>query len=370
MIKEVLPIEEKLMRYVFNMAIIGEGYVEPNPLVGALIVKNGMLLSIGYHRYFGGPHAEIEAINKVPKEKLKNSELYINLEPCCHRDKKTLPCLDTIINIKFKGIYISNRDPNPKVSGRAIQVLKEKGYKVRVGILEEEGKFLNRAFFKSIVEKIPYIVLKIAVTKDGKIGLKNKRVAISSKDAMEYAKEERDKFNAILVGANTINIDNPILLPAVRKLDIFKTFYRIIISTRSIKLLLNKKILKTIGDNQPLIFATTTDDVKLAAHHHPKELTILTYNQQSIPLKDLLKALYSNFYIGKLLVEGGAKTFRQFFDAQLFDELHLYKSDKTLNDKNTIKLFENDFDYRFSHLKLYETKRFSNTLLLKYMNNT
>ncbi len=360
--------EESVMKFTFELAKNGEGYVEPNPLVGAVILKNGKILSTGYHKYFGSPHAEIEAINKIPIKKLKDSELFVNLEPCCHLDKKTPPCIDTISNIKFKHIYISNIDPNPKVFGRSIRLLKNKGYNVKIGILKKEGEWLNRAFFKSITSKIPYIVLKMAISADGKIGIKNKRVKISSNDAIEYNKQQRDKFNAILVGSGTIISDDPILLPKYKKLDVPKTFYRVIISKNPIKFFLKKRVFKTISESYPVIFVTTATNMSGLTYNHSNSLIVLSY--PSMSLYRLLNVLYKRFNIGKLLVEGGAKIFQQFFNLKLFDEIHLYKSDKVLNGKNTIKLFYEDFEDKFLSLKLYETKRFSNTLLLKYMSTT
>jgi diaminohydroxyphosphoribosylaminopyrimidine deaminase/5-amino-6-(5-phosphoribosylamino)uracil reductase len=362
-------VEESLMGYVFGLAVNGEGYVEPNPLVGALIVKNGQLLSVGYHRFFGGPHAEIEAINRVSPERLKGSSLFVNLEPCCHTDKKTPPCLDTITGIKFKSIYISNADPNPKVNGNAIKILKDRGYKVKIGILEEEGKWLNRAFFKCIRENIPYIVLKIATTPDGKIGMKNRRIRITSLDAIEYAKQERDKFNAILVGANTVAVDNPVLLPTVKKLGIKKIFYRIILSTRPIKSLINKKIFKTATEGYPLIYVTVFGERKSASFDilHSPHIYTLCFKTNRINIVELLKLLYMKFNMGKIIVEGGAKVFRQFFDANLYDEIHLYKSDKLLNREYAVKLFEDNIENKFSHLKLYEVKKFSATTLFKFV---
>ncbi|MFN7182108.1 MAG: bifunctional diaminohydroxyphosphoribosylaminopyrimidine deaminase/5-amino-6-(5-phosphoribosylamino)uracil reductase RibD, partial [Planctomycetota bacterium] len=357
MVKVIETTEEKLMRFVFTLAKNGEGYVEPNPLAGAIIVKNGQILSVGYHRYFGGPHAEIEAINKVEKQSLTNSILYINLEPCCHTDKKTPPCLKTILEIKFNCIYISNPDPNPQVSGKSIDILQNKGHKVKVGILDKEGKWLNRAFFKSITSHIPYIVLKMAITQNGEIGLRNKKILISSQEAIDYSKEERDKFNGILIGYNTLKIDNPLLLPSVKKSGIPKIFYRIILSTKPLVSLPNKKIFTTISEKYPVILITPESRKKEFKNIHPHSLILLNYEE---PLS-LLKILYKKFNIGKLLVEGGAKTFRYFFDSELFDEIYLYKSKKIVNNKNSIKLFDTDFEEKFSHLHIYEEKEFSNT---------
>lgn len=374
---------ERIMKVVFDLAINGTGYVEPNPVVGAIITKNGSILSTGYHRYFGGPHAEIDAISKVLATRLKGAHLYINLEPCCHHDKKTPPCLDKILTLKFKEIYIANIDPNPAVKGKTIKILKDKGYKVNVGILEEEGRFLNRAFYKSIREKIPYVVLKAAITYDNKIGILNRRVTISSTDAITYAKQSRDEFNAVLIGARTLSIDNPALLPLSKKLDVPKTFYRIIISTRNPTILLHKKIINTVDEFHPLIFAQIGNHINIMVNEVWEPVGLQITNKflsdkinyiKIIKVKNLyqlLKVLYSRYNIGKLLVEGGGATFRSFYYAGLFDEIHLYISNKKLPDKNALYLTEKpqSCEEFTEGMKLYETKRFTHTTLLKFYKN-
>ncbi len=373
--------EEKIMREVFKLASNGIGYVEPNPLVGAIIIKNGQIISTGYHRYFGGPHAEIEAINKAPSHKLRKSALFVNLEPCCHSNKKTPPCLQKILTTKFKEIYISNIDPNPKVHGKSIKILKEKGYKVKTGILEKEGKFLNRAFFKSIKEKMPYIVLKSAITYDNKIGILNKKITISSPDALYYAKQSRDEFNAILIGANTLTIDNPFLLSLYRKLDIPKTFYRIVITTNTEQILFGKKIVRTANEMNPIILARIGTNINvmrsavwsmIGGHWTDKQLSKKINNVKTIKVQDihtLLTTLYLEYIIGKLLVEGGGETFRSFYHSDYFDEIHLYLSNKIIPDKNALYLIEKNKPYEefTKNMILYEIKEFSNTKLLKFI---
>jgi diaminohydroxyphosphoribosylaminopyrimidine deaminase / 5-amino-6-(5-phosphoribosylamino)uracil reductase len=377
---ESKTLQEEIMKSVFNLAQNGEGYVEPNPMVGAIIIKDGQLLSCGYHRFFGSAHAEIEAITKVPTVKLKNSDLYINLEPCCHTNKKTPPCINTITKIRFKNIFIAIKDPNPKVSGKSIQLLKEKNYNVYFPILEQEAKFLNRAFFKTIKENIPYIVLKIAVSQNNIIGYQNFRKIIASRDAILYAKEERSKFNGILIGANTLRIDNPLLLPSNLKVGVPKKFYRIILSSKSIDNLLQKKIFKTASEDFPIIYATNHPATKEIPYTYFLTLNSSKNNdgQQSnlLALRYFLKNLLKEFNIGKLLVEGGSQIFRTFLYLDLADEIHLYLSKKTLPRPKAVFLFPNKTIKSEKEIKeeiasfnffCFEEHKFSYTTLYKFI---
>lgn len=159
--------EEKLIRRTLKLAQKGAGKVSPNPMVGAVVVKNDEILSEGYHRYFGGKHAEVEAIEAAVVD-LHGSTIYINLEPCSHYGKQP-PCVNKIIETGIKKVVIGNHDPNPLVNGRGVQILKEKNIEVITGVLEEECTRLNEAFFKFVTKNLPFVTLKIAQTIDGRI---------------------------------------------------------------------------------------------------------------------------------------------------------------------------------------------------------
>ena len=141
---------DKYIRRCFELAELGRGNVEPNPVVGAVIVKDGKVISEGWHQVFGGAHAEVEAFNNA-SESVEGATLYCNLEPCCHTDKKTPPCTPLVIKKGILEVIISNIDPNPKVSGQGTEQLRKAGIKVVQGILEDEGKELNKEFFKQFI---------------------------------------------------------------------------------------------------------------------------------------------------------------------------------------------------------------------------
>ena len=197
------------MKKVLGLAKRGTGRVNPNPRVGALVVKDGEILSEGYHGFFGGPHAEINALSKLTSEECKNSTLYVNLEPCVHFGK-TPPCTDTILQSGIKRIVVGTVDPNPAVKGKGIQELKRAGIEVCVGVLEKECSRLNESYFKYITKKKPFVTLKIAQTLDGKIATTQGYSRwITSEGSRRLVHRMRRESDAILVGVNTVLTDDP-----------------------------------------------------------------------------------------------------------------------------------------------------------------
>ncbi len=197
------------MKRALFLARKAKGQTSPNPMVGAVIVKNGEIISEGYHKKAGLPHAEAEAINKA-KKSLKGSTLYVNLEPCCHRDKKTPPCTDAIINSGISRVVIAMRDPNPKVAGKGIEILKNHGIEVTEGILEKEAQKLNEFYIKYITTKLPFVILKIAMTLDGKIATpEGESKWITSEKSRKLVHSIRSRVDALLSAYGTVLKDNP-----------------------------------------------------------------------------------------------------------------------------------------------------------------
>lgn len=198
------------MKKAFSLAKKGMGKVSPNPAVGACVVKDNKIIGKGYHAFFGGPHAEVEALKHLSKEELKGATLYVTLEPCNHIGK-TPPCTDLIIEKGIKNVVIGVLDKNPLVAGSGIQKLKKNGVKVLAGVLSSELECFYRPFFKYIITKMPFITLKIAQTIDGKNGVDYGSKYLVSQKSLNYVHKLRYYSDAILVGVNTINIDNPYL---------------------------------------------------------------------------------------------------------------------------------------------------------------
>ena len=200
--------DEQYMKLAIDLARKGRGYVSPNPMVGAVLVKNGKIVGKGYHKKFGGPHAEINAIKDAGRH-VRGATLYVTLEPCCHAGK-TPPCADTIIEHNIARVVIGTIDSNPLVSCRGMDSLRQSGLKVKTGVCQEECRRLNEMFFHYMETGMPYITLKFAQTLDGRIATStgNSRW-ISSGASLKYAHQLRAEHDAILVGRKTVDRDDP-----------------------------------------------------------------------------------------------------------------------------------------------------------------
>ena len=200
------------MQRAIQLARHGAGYVSPNPMVGCVIVCNNQIIGEGWHRKYGDPHAEVNAINAVDDQNLlKESTAYVSLEPCSHYGK-TPPCADLLVEKKIKHVVVATTDPNPNVAGRGIEKLRSAGIKVDAGILEYEALELNRRFFTAYIKKRPYVILKWAQTGDGFIARKDFTSKwISNAYARQLVHKWRAEEDAILVGSNTAIHDNPTL---------------------------------------------------------------------------------------------------------------------------------------------------------------
>lgn len=292
-----------------KLAKKGIGFVSPNPLVGCIIVKNGKIIGKGYHKKFGFAHAEVNAINDAKKKKhnLKNSTLFINLEPCSHFGK-TPPCTDLIIKEKFSKVVIGIKDPNPQVNGKGIGKLKKAGIKVEYGFLKNECEELNKFFIKSVTKNIPYITLKIAQSIDGNIALKNyKSKYITCKESLKFVHKLRNEYDAVLIGKNTALLDNPSLNARLVK---GRNPYRILIDKNS----------ELPGNLN--IFTDENSDKTIIINSHLKK---------NIPLLNILKTLYE-LNISSVLVEGGANIFSQFIGKNLFDDIYFIIAPKIIGD--------------------------------------
>ena len=204
------------MRRALQLALNGEGRVSPNPMVGAVIVHGDRIIGEGFHAFYGGPHAEVNAVNSVKdcdRNLLKDSRMYVTLEPCAHYGK-TPPCAELLVKTGIPEVVVATTDPNPKVAGKGIKILEDAGIKVETGLLEEESRELNRRFMKAHSSSLPWIILKWAESADGFMAAldENKNphgVKLSSSLSSIWMHRERGNVDAILVGKNTEKIDSP-----------------------------------------------------------------------------------------------------------------------------------------------------------------
>ncbi|BAD84613.1 riboflavin biosynthesis protein RibD [Thermococcus kodakarensis KOD1] len=203
--------DEKFMRLALELAKRGEGWTNPNPMVGAVIVKDGKIIGVGWHRKFGEKHAEINAIEdaKAKGYDVRGATMYVTLEPCSHWGKQP-PCADRIIQEGFKRVVVAMEDPNPLVAGQGIEKMRKAGIEVEVGLLEEEARKLNEIFLKYITTKLPFVSIKLALTLDGFIATETGSSKwITGEKARQRVQELRRKHMAIMVGSGTVLADNP-----------------------------------------------------------------------------------------------------------------------------------------------------------------
>lgn len=304
-----------------DLAYRARGRQSPNPPVGAVIVRNGRIIGEGYHRQFGGAHAEINAIESVDTARaLDDATLYVSLEPCFHYGK-TPPCVDAILARKFRRVVIGTRDINPLTAGRSVRKLQTARISVREGVLRQKALELIRAFRVNQLEKRPYVLLKYAVSADGYFGSPGRQVWLSNPFSMRLVHLWRSKFDAILVGANTVRTDNPRL--STRYFNKISPL-RVILTTTG-KLQKNAHI---FDNNSPTIIATPNPDVNLSAG--TAENWILQSPEDY--LRELLERLLAEKNTGTLMIEGGRHTLQQFIDAGLWDEAAVIRTPVSIGD--------------------------------------
>ncbi len=208
--------DEFYIRQTLRLAAKARGMTSPNPMVGALIVKNGIIIAGDFHRKPGTPHAEVLVIEKAG-ENAKGATLYVSLEPCCHIEKRTPPCTRSIVNAGIKKVIIGMKDPNPKVSGRGILELQNAGIDVRSGILEDEAKRLNETYIKYITTGKPFVILKIAMTLDGKIATpEGQSKWITGEKSRKTVHRLRSRIDAIMTAIGTVKADDPQLTARIK----------------------------------------------------------------------------------------------------------------------------------------------------------
>ncbi|QCR24102.1 bifunctional diaminohydroxyphosphoribosylaminopyrimidine deaminase/5-amino-6-(5-phosphoribosylamino)uracil reductase RibD [Pontibacter sp. SGAir0037] len=302
------------MQRALDLARIGSGYTSPNPMVGCVIVHEGQIIGEGWHRQYGAPHAEVNAVASVEdKSLLPKSRVYVTLEPCSHYGK-TPPCADLLISHGIKDVVICNTDPNPVVAGRGIKKLFEAGAQVKVGILEEEGLELNKRFFTFHAQKRPYIILKWAETADGFVAGPNcEQVQISGKLAQRLVHKWRSEEQAIMVGTRTAIFDNPRLNT---RLWSGKNPLRIVID-RQLQL---PEQAHLFDKSQP----TVVYNYKKQDQEH-ENLRYVLMNEQEPLLRQMMQDLYQH-QILSVMVEGGTYLLNSLLEESLWDEANVFKS--------------------------------------------
>jgi diaminohydroxyphosphoribosylaminopyrimidine deaminase/5-amino-6-(5-phosphoribosylamino)uracil reductase len=323
--------DTKFMRRALSLAQNGEGHVSPNPLVGAVLVKNGRIIGEGYHEGFGSPHAEVNTIRKAGKA-AAGSTLYVTLEPCSHfgKGKKTPPCVPLIIKSGIKRVIIAAKDANPKVDG--ISQLKKAGLAVECGLLSKEAELQNEFFFHFMRTGKPFVAIKLAQSRNGKIGIKGKRnVRISGKQFDSYVQRLRNRYDSILVGINTVISDNPRL---TCRMSGGRNPVRIILD-ETFKLPLNAKVLARAKKETVIIATSGKRNRKKEQMLKSLGVHILVCGRETVSFKSLLQQL-PTFGITSVLIEGGAKTVSSALREKAADKIILAISPNKLPENGAI----------------------------------
>ncbi len=311
-------LDEYYMQRALHLARKGAGRVSPNPMVGALIVRNNRIIGKGFHERFGGNHAEINAI-KEAGEPLKGATFYVTLEPCTHYGK-TPPCVKRIIETRPSRVVIGTEDPNPLVSGKGIKILKENGIKTEIGILEENCRALNEKFFHFIQTKRPFVTLKFAQSIDGRIATTTGHSQwISSQPSLRLAHKERALHDAVLVGLGTVLKDDPQLTVRLVR---GRNPIRIILDS-ALKIPLNAAVLRNQDMAKTLIATTTRGSLKKRLRIEKMGIEILTIGRNlkgGVNLRRLLDELGKRS-ISSVLVEGGSSIITSFLREKLANRM-------------------------------------------------
>ena len=292
--------DRQYMKMALELAQKGMGFTAPNPMVGAVIVKNGRIIGQGYHRKYGGLHAEREALAACTEEP-EGAYIYVTLEPCCHYGKQP-PCVNAILEAGIRRVIIGSSDPNPLVAGKGIRILKDHGIEVTENILKEECDKLNEAFFYYIQNKKPYVVMKYAMTMDGKIAAyTGESKWVTGEVARIHVQKQRLKYTGIMVGVGTVLADDPML---TCRLENSRNPVRIICDSH-LRTPLTSKIVRT-AKTIPTILASSSKDQQKIKNYEELGCQVLYVPEKNghIDLNRLMELLGAA-KIDSILLEGG-----------------------------------------------------------------
>lgn len=318
--------KEFYMHKALQLAKKGMGHTSPNPMVGCVVVKNGIIAAEGYHEKYGEYHAERNALLSC-KEDLQGAELYVTLEPCCHHGK-TPPCTDIIIERGIKKVYVGSMDSNPLVGGKGVKILEEAGIEVECGILKEECEKLNEVFLYYIEKKMPFVVMKYAMTLDGKIAAyTGDSKWVTGTEARNHVQLLRKKYSGILVGIGTVLEDDPMLNCRIEE------------GVNPIRIICDSKL--SMADHMECNIVKTAKNIKtIAAYVQAEEekkrklknagvILVQAGSKERIDLKLLLKKL-GQMGIDSILVEGGGEIHGSFLEEGLVNKVYAYIAPKLI----------------------------------------
>ncbi len=346
------------MKRAIVLARKAEGFTSPNPMVGAVLVKNNKIIAEGYHEKAGLPHAEAIAIMKAG-DKAGGSTLYVNLEPCCHRDKRTPPCTDAIISSGIKKVVVSMRDPNPKVSGKGILKLKRNGIETEVGILENESAKLNRFYTKYMKTGRPYVILKTAMTLDGKIATpEGESKWITSERSRRYVHKLRGHVDAVLSAIGTVKADNPLFTSRIKG------------TNDPTRVIIDPELVVPEGYNilncPPRTVMVTKKRNRRARELSNRGIVIINYSGR-LDLNELMEKLGA-MEITSLLIEGGASLASHAFEDGVVDRIMYFIAPKIIGGRKSYPAVGGDKHRRIEDaikVKDISIRRFGEDILIE-----
>ena len=353
------------MKRAIQLAKKGQGFTNPNPMVGAVIVKDGRIIGEGYHKKYKELHAERNAIASL-KEDAKGSTMYVTLEPCCHYGK-TPPCTEAIIENGISKVVIGSRDPNPLVAGKGVKILREHGIEVVCDFLKEECDKLNPVFFHYITTKMPYVTMKYAMTCDGKIATKNNDSKwITGENSRNEVQKMRHNNMGIVAGIGTVLADNPMLNVRIEGL---KSPIRIICDS-NLRIPMESEIVKTANKYKTIIAYVNGDSDKINAL---EEVGLILQKFSSkdgkVDLNELMQYLGEQ-NIDSIFVEGGANLNDSFMREGLVNRLEVFVAPKVFGGADARSPIEGmgvDFVSEAKEFSLENVRRIDEDILLSYV---
>lgn len=353
---------EKFMKMALELAEKRAGFTSPNPVVGAVIVKNNKVISAANHCRAGLPHAEIEAL-KTAGEKARGAKLYVTLEPCVHFGK-TPPCADAIIKSGIQEVIVAVKDPNPLNNGRGLRKLRRAGIKVSVGMLKEEAAYQNRAFFKFITQKMPYVIIKAAQSIDGKIATRvGDSKWITSGKSRRYVQKMRREVDAVLVGVKTIIKDNPRL---TCRLNPKKLLIKIVLDAE-LKTLPRAKIFQQAKRVILVTKKGISADKKEIYRGKAEFVEVNCDKKGRLDLPGALEKI-AGYGVVSLMVEGGGETIASFLEKGLADEIFIFIAPKIIGGRLAPTAVEGEGAAKIKSAKCvkdFEATKIGRDLLLK-----
>ncbi|MFH1245258.1 MAG: bifunctional diaminohydroxyphosphoribosylaminopyrimidine deaminase/5-amino-6-(5-phosphoribosylamino)uracil reductase RibD, partial [Candidatus Omnitrophota bacterium] len=318
--------DNRFMRLALRLARRAQGQTSPNPLVGAVVVKNGKIVGQGYHKAAGRAHAEVVALDQAGSLS-RGASLYVTLEPCCHWGR-TGPCVDRIKDSGVREVFFAMQDPNPLNNGQGAEYLRRQGIKTHGGILEEEAKKLNPAYIKYITTKIPYVTVKIAQSLDGKIAsVSGDSRWITSEPARGFAHKLRSQSDAVLVGINTALRDDPLLNCRLGDTAGKQHPKKVIVDTR-LKIRPQLRIFSPDSPAEVIIAATKlAPRQKITYFSRRARVLIVRHKENKVVLKDLMRKL-ADLEITNVLIEGGSEIIASALQEKLVDRMIVFIAPK------------------------------------------